>query len=196
MVLNREIFNFCLFLFLRLIPKYLISIVLTSNMLVFFVEKRFLREVSIILRFHSLLRFSALLDLFSVDNIVSSRRFSTYYKFSTYSYCFDVFIKITSSKVASLFSLSSIYSSAIWLEREVWDMFGIFFTDHPDLRRILTDYGFSGFPLRKDFPLSGYDQLRYDEQFKQILSESLNLSQEFRFFKFFNPWYGINARMV
>jgi len=81
-----------------------------------------------------------------------------------------------------------LYRSAGWYERETWDMFGIFFSNHPDLRRILTDYGFEGHPLRKDFPLSGYVEVRYDDSEKRVISQEIQLAQEFRFFDFSNSW--------
>ena len=87
----------------------------------------------------------------------------------------------------SIFYLS-LHASADWWEREIWDMFGVFFKNHPDLRRILTDYGFEGYPLRKDFPVSGYTEVRYDERQKRILCEPLELTQEFRVFDFSSPW--------
>jgi len=82
---------------------------------------------------------------------------------------------------------SDLFSSAGWLEREIWDMYGVFFNEHNDLRRILTDYGFSGFPLRKDFPLTGYTEVRYDDSKKQVVLEPLEISQEFRLFNFKSP---------
>jgi NADH-quinone oxidoreductase subunit C len=86
------------------------------------------------------------------------------------------------------FSLANVYWSANWLEREIWDLFGIKFSGNPDLRRILTDYGFIGFPLRKDFPLSGYTQIRYDEELKIVVSEPVRLVQKYRYFEFLSPW--------
>ena len=91
-------------------------------------------------------------------------------------------------EITSIESITSIYNSADWWEREIWDLFGIFFNNHPDLRRILTDYGFEGYPLRKDFPLSGYVEVRYDERQKRVICESLELAQEFRTFDFLSPW--------
>lgn len=85
-------------------------------------------------------------------------------------------------------TLESIYFGANWAEREIYDMYGILFSNHSDLRRILTDYGFEGFPLRKDFPLSGYTQIRYDESLKRIVTEPIELNQEYRYFDFNNPW--------
>lgn len=92
------------------------------------------------------------------------------------------------SDIALVPSLESIFKSANWLEREVWDMFGIVFLNHPDLRRILTDYGFSGYPLRKDFPLVGFIEVRYDDEYKRIVYELIEMSQEFRVYNFLSPW--------
>ena len=85
-------------------------------------------------------------------------------------------------------SITSVYKGANWYEREVWDLFGVFFSNHPDLRRILTDYGFDGFPFRKDYPQTGYFELRYDDEKKHVLYESIEMSQEFRSFDFVSPW--------
>ena len=90
--------------------------------------------------------------------------------------------------MTSVASVVDLWPSANWFERETWDMFGIFFEDHPDLRRILTDYGFDGYPLRKDFPLSGFFEARYHDAKKRVVYEPLQLSQEFRYFDFASPW--------
>jgi len=90
-------------------------------------------------------------------------------------------------------SANSIWPSANWYERETWDMYGIMFSGHPDFRRILTDYGFSGHPLRKDFPLTGYSEVRYSEEQKRVVYEPVSLTQEFRSFDYSSPWEGVSA---
>ena len=115
-------------------------------------------------------------------------RFCVVYDLLSLKYNFRVRIKLFLSEITPVFSCVSIFINANWWEREIWDMFGIYFEEHPDLRRILTDYGFEGYPLRKDFPLSGYLELFYNENKKQIVVESLELTQDFRFFNFEVPW--------
>jgi len=90
-------------------------------------------------------------------------------------------------------TVTGVYSAANWWEREAWDMYGIYFSDHPDLRRILTDYGFEGHPLRKDFPLTGYKEIRYDVEKKRVVYEPVKLTQEFRSFDFLSPWEGVQT---
>jgi NADH-quinone oxidoreductase subunit C len=97
-------------------------------------------------------------------------------------------VKIQISELTSIPSITGIFKSACWMEREVWDMNGIFFENHPDLRRLLTDYGFEGHPLRKDFPISGYVELRYDDSQKRVIYESIEMSQEYRIFNFKSSW--------
>jgi len=121
-------------------------------------------------------------------SIKKDKRFEFTYLFVSTIFNYRIYLRGFVSSFESLKSLSFFYSSLLWLEREVWDMFGIFIIDHIDLRRILTDYGFLGHPFRKDFPLTGYVELRYDETNKYIVVEPIELSQEFRFFKFDNPW--------
>ena len=101
-------------------------------------------------------------------------------------------VKTHVNEMSALDSVSDIFPSANWMEREVWDMFGICFRNHPDLRRLLTDYGFDGHPLRKDFPLNGYTAVRYDDTQKIVLYETTELSQEYRNFDFQSPWSSIN----
>lgn len=155
----------------------------------FFLFQNFFKFFSADLIFSS----SKLFDLWCVDNfsLVSLSfmpRFSVNYMFFNIAFpTFRIFIKSFVDNCET-FSLSSLYWSSTWLEREVWDMFGIKFVNNLDLRRILTDYGFCGFPLRKDFPTSGYTQVRYDEEIKAVISEPVSLSQKYRYFEFISPW--------
>ncbi len=100
-------------------------------------------------------------------------------------------IKLPADEATAVPSASGIYSAAGWFEREAWDLFGIYFSDHADLRRILTDYGFEGHPMRKDFPLTGYVELRYDEEQKRVVYDKVKLTQDFRSFDFLSPWEGM-----
>ncbi len=171
-----------------LFPKYLESIHVNRNSIFINVSKENIIVFSTILRYHLGFRFDSLLDIWALDRPFFKERFKIGYNFLSVFYNFRVIVYTTLAKDHFLDSLAFLFQSANWLEREVWDMFGIFFINHPDLRRILTDYGFTGFPLRKDFPLSGYTQVRYDEESKKVLLEPLELSQEFRYFNFSSPW--------
>src|SRR5690606_23870383 len=104
---------------------------------------------------------------------------------------FRVRVKVATDEATPLDSITGIYSAAGWYEREVWDMYGVFFSDNADLRRILTDYGFEGHPLRKDFPLTGFVELRYDETQKRVVYEPVKLAQDYRNFDFISPWEGM-----
>jgi len=139
------------------------------------------------LRDHSQWRFSSLLDLWCTDYPSRSLgRFQVSYLLL--SYLLNVRLQIRVSAHSFLPSVSSLYPSANWLEREVWDLFGLFFQGHADLRRILSDYGFEGFPLRKDFPLGGFLEVRYDDQCKKVVLEPVEFSQDYRYFDFRSPW--------
>jgi NADH-quinone oxidoreductase subunit C len=100
-------------------------------------------------------------------------------------------VKVATDENEPVPSVTGAFSSANWYERETWDLFGVYFSDHPDLRRLLTDYGFEGHPLRKDFPLTGYVEVRYDEDQKRVVYEPVKLKQEFRSFDFLSPWEGM-----
>jgi len=134
-------------------------------------------------------QYVALTDLFAIDLLNKNLRFNIVYCLLSLRYNSRIRLYIYINENSNVIkSLTSIYKSTLWVEREVWDMFGIFFIDHKDLRRILTDYGFEGFPLRKDFPLSGFVELRYDDSMKRIVYEPLEITQEYRFFDFESPW--------
>ena len=132
---------------------------------------------------HTLCQFKTLIDIICYDKIKSSYRFTLIYNLLSIKYNLRIRILMQVNELMSVFSVVGLFNSANWLEREVFDFFGIFFYNNLDLRRILTDYGFNGFPLRKDFPLSGYFDIYYDDNQKRICYKNLELSQEYRNFK-------------
>ena len=126
--------------------------------------------------------------MFAVDYSTKENSFELIYCLLSTKYNSRIKVKTFVDEFTPVESIVDLYQSANWLEREVWDMNGIYIEQHPDLRRILTDYGFEGYPLRKDFPLSGYTEVRYDDSQKRVISEPIELSQEFRVFNFNSPW--------
>ena len=135
-------------------------------------------------------QFKQLIDLCGVDYPDRESRFEIVYHLLSYRYNRRVRVKTSADENTSVPSVVRVFSAADWYERETWDMYGIHFSEHPDLRRLLTDYGFDGHPLRKDFPLTGYVEMRYDEEQKRVVYEPVNLTQEFRSFDFMSPWEG------
>ena len=134
--------------------------------------------------------FKVLVDVTAVDYPEREERFDVVYNLLSLRHNLRIRVKVQAGESVSLPSVTGIYSSASWLEREVWDMYGIYFSGHPDLRRILTDYGFEGHPQRKDFPLTGHVELRYDEEQKRVVYEPVKLTQAFRNFDYLSPWEG------
>ncbi len=170
------------------VPFYITSVEIHNDQIVIYTsEKKFLKFIKF-LKKHTNTQYEILIDLTAVDYLESSLRFHLVYHFLSLRFNHRICLKFMVKSLSMIPSSTFIYNSVNWLEREVWDLFGIFFLEHPDLRRILTDYGFQGFPLRKDFPLSGYSELRYDEELKSIVYEPIELAQEFRFFDFQTPW--------
>jgi len=135
-------------------------------------------------------RFSTLVDITAVDYPERSKRFEVVYHFLSMYQNHRIRLKVAAREEDLVPSITGIHPSANWFEREVFDMFGILFSGHPDLRRILTDYGFRGHPLRKDFPTTGYTEVRYDETLKRVVYEPVKLVQEYRQFDFMSPWEG------
>jgi NADH-quinone oxidoreductase subunit C len=138
-------------------------------------------------------RFTVLCDICGVDYPDRSMRFEVVYNLLSMSRNLRIRVKLETDEEQPVPSATGLFSAAGWWEREAWDLFGIYFSDHPDLRRILTDYGFDGHPLRKDFPLTGYVELRYDEDQKRVVYEPVKLKQEFRSFDFLSPWEGMDS---
>lgn len=135
-------------------------------------------------------RFSTLIDITAIDHPERVARFDVVYHFLSMYQNHRIRLKVAVRAEEMVPSLMAIYPAANWFEREVFDMFGILFSGHPDLRRILTDYGFKGYPLRKDFPTTGYTEVRYDEALKRVVYEPVKLVQEYRQFDFMSPWEG------
>ncbi|HIJ38489.1 MAG TPA: NADH-quinone oxidoreductase subunit C [Rhodospirillaceae bacterium] len=135
--------------------------------------------------------FKLLMDLCGVDYPDREQRFEVVYNLLSLKHNQRIRVKTATAEDSPVPSVVGIFSSANWMEREVWDMYGVVFTDHPDLRRILTDYGFNGHAFRKDFPLSGYVELRYDDDQKRVVYEPVKLTQDFRNFDFMSPWEGM-----
>jgi NADH-quinone oxidoreductase subunit C len=142
------------------------------------------------LRDDSNARFSTLVDITAVDHPERDSRFDVVYHFLSMYRNHRIRLKVAVREDEMVPSIIAVHPSANWFEREVFDMFGILFSGHPDLRRILTDYGFRGHPLRKDFPTTGYTEVRYDEAQKRVVYEPVRLVQEYRQFDFMSPWEG------
>lgn len=135
------------------------------------------------LKYHTAAEFTCVVDITAVDYPTRDQRFEVVYNLLSVRHNARIRVKTYADEASPVPSICSLYDGANWYEREVYDMFGVFFVDHPDLRRIMTDYGFDGHPLRKDFPLTGYTEIRYDEEKKRIVVEPLELSQAFRNFE-------------
>jgi NADH/F420H2 dehydrogenase subunit C len=150
----------------------------------------FNRIISVIsfLKYHTNCQYKLLSDLCIVDYPSRSNRFDIIYNLLSIRFNSRITIKVIVNELQIVPSLTKVYRSADWWEREAWDMFGVFFSNHPNLRRILSDYGFEGHPLLKNFPLSGFMEVRYDELKKRVVYEPLNLPQDFRSFNFESPW--------
>jgi len=140
--------------------------------------------------------FQQCMDVCGADYPDRAERFEVVYPLLSLTRAARVRVKVSTDEVKPVPSVSSVYPSAGWFEREAFDMYGMIFSDHPDMRRILTDYGFQGHPLRKDFPMTGYVEVRYDEVQKRVVYEPVKLTQEFRNFDFLSPWEGADYPTV
>jgi NADH-quinone oxidoreductase subunit C len=141
-------------------------------------------------------RFRQLMDLCGVDYPERPERFDVVYHLLSPRFNRRIRVKLRTDEDHPVPSAVGVFSSAGWFEREAWDLFGILFSDHPDLRRLLTDYGFEGHPLRKDFPLTGYVEVRYDDEQKRVVYEPVKLTQDFRSFDFLSPWEGMTTTVL
>ncbi|MDJ0950411.1 MAG: NADH-quinone oxidoreductase subunit C [Alphaproteobacteria bacterium] len=172
------------------LPDDILAVDLAHGELMLRVGRESIVKVATFLRDDSNCQFKALVDICGVDYPDRPERFEVVYNLLSVSQNLRIRLKVTTDETTPVASLTPAFSAAGWYEREVWDLYGVLFSDHPDLRRILTDYGFEGHPMRKDFPLTGYVEVRYDEEQKRVVYEPVSLTQEFRSFDFLSPWEG------
>ena len=160
------------------------------NQLYIEINKDDLIDVTLFIKSNKDTKFRQLIDITVVDYPEMTQRFKIIYLFLSHEYNQRLILSYFISENEVISSLTSVFPSANWMEREVFDMYGVNFKNHPDLRRILTDYGFEGHPLRKDFPLTGHSEVRYSEEDKKVISEPVKLEQNYRNFDFESPWEG------
>ncbi|XP_010084920.1 PREDICTED: NADH dehydrogenase [ubiquinone] iron-sulfur protein 3, mitochondrial, partial [Pterocles gutturalis] len=178
----------------EILPKYIQQVQVTCyNELELLIHPDGIIPVLTFLRDHTNAQFKSLADLTAVDVPSRQYRFEIVYNLLSLRFNSRIRVKTYTDELTPVDSAVSVHKAANWYEREVWDMFGVFFANHPDLRRILTDYGFEGHPFRKDFPLSGYVEVRYDDEVKRVVAEPIELSQEFRKFDLNSPWEAFPA---
>jgi NADH/F420H2 dehydrogenase subunit C len=191
--LNHIFYNLINYI-LRILPfNFFIKILykINDNTIILYIKKNNIKFLLNFLKNHYALQFKTLISITAVDYPQKKKRFEINYFLLSYLLNIRIIVKIVTDDITPLDSINLIYPSSSWYEREVWDLFGVFFSDHNDLRRILTDYGFEGYPFRKDFPQSGFLEVRYDDEKKYVLYEPLEISQEFRFFDFTTPWLNV-----
>lgn len=168
---------------LSCLPKYIQQFSVWKDELTIYIPPDGVIPVFSFLKYHTAAEYTQVSDITAVDYPTRDQRFEIVYNLLSVRHNSRIRVKTYADEASPVPSITSLYDGANWYEREVYDMFGVFFTDHPDLRRIMTDYGFDGHPLRKDFPLTGYTEIRYDEEKKRIVVEPLELTQAFRNFE-------------
>ncbi|ORY22260.1 or F420H2 dehydrogenase [Rhizoclosmatium globosum] len=170
------------------LPRFVQQFSVYKDELTIYVAPSGLIPVMTFLRDNTNTQFKQVVDVCGVDFPTRANRFEVVYHLLSIRYNTRIRVKTYANEVSPVPSVTPLFAGANWFEREAWDMYGIFFSGHPDLRRILTDYGFEGHPLRKDFPLTGYVEVRYDEEKKRVVAEPLELAQSFRMFEYQSPW--------
>ena len=160
------------------------------NQLYLSINSEDLLDVILLLKTNKDTKFKQLIDITAVDYPENKKRFKIVYLLLSHEFNQRILVSYFINENEKISSLVKIFPSANWMEREIFDMYGIKFNDHPDLRRILTDYGFEGFPLRKDFPLTGHNEVRYSEEEKKVIYEPVKLEQNYRNFDYKSPWEG------
>ncbi|KAJ3041081.1 putative NADH-ubiquinone oxidoreductase 30.4 kDa subunit, mitochondrial [Rhizophlyctis rosea] len=170
------------------LPKYIQQFTVYKDELTLFVAPTGLIPTMLFLRDHQATQFKQVVDVAGVDYPTRANRFEVVYNMLSIRYNTRIRVKTYANDASPVPSVTPLFPGANWFEREAYDMYGIYFSNHPDLRRILTDYGFEGHPLRKDFPLTGYVEVRYDEEKKRVIAEPLELTQHLRAFEYQSPW--------
>lgn len=160
------------------------------------IKREHLQKVLLTLRDHPDLAFRQLVDVCGVDYPGRVERFEVLYHLLSHRYNHRLRVRVAVGEGQLIPTASNLFKAANWYEREVWDLYGIGFEGHPDLRRLLTDYGFEGHPLRKDFPLTGFSEVRYDHEKERVVYDSVQLPQDYRHFDFESPWEGMTPDQV
>jgi len=173
------------------LPHEVLAAGIVRDELVVRVRRDSIVRVLTFLRDDANCHFQQLMDVCGVDHPERDQRFDVVYHLLSLTMNRRVRVKLETDEEHPVPTVTGVYNAANWFERETWDLYGIYFADHPDLRRILTDYGFEGHPLRKDFPLTGYVEVRYDDAQKRVVYEPVKLTQDFRTFDFLSPWEGV-----
>ena len=174
-----------------MVPKWIDKIVIINDELIIHSDPKHVKNLIFFLKNHTSSQFNQLVDIVGVDYPERKNRFEVVYNLLSMNYNSRIKVKTFTDEITPIDSVVDIFRAAGWYEREVWDMYGVYFIGNNDLRRILTDYGFEGHPLRKDFPLTGYTEVRYDEEHKRVVHEPVEMTQEFRNFDFVTPWESI-----
>jgi NADH-quinone oxidoreductase subunit C len=173
------------------LPDQVESVDISRDELVIVVRRESIVRVLTFLRDDVNCQFKQLMDVCGVDYPGRPERFEVVYNLLSLTHNRRIRVKVWTDEQSAVPTVTGVFNSAGWWERETYDLYGIWFREHPDLRRILTDYGFEGHPLRKDFPLTGYVEVRYDDELKRIVYEPVKLTQDFRNFDFLSPWEGM-----
>jgi NADH/F420H2 dehydrogenase subunit C len=195
LILEKKYYLFLKYslIFKQLLPKYIKKIYFYIYDFYILIKSKYLINLLKFLKYDTQFQYKTLIDICVIDYVLSNLRFKLIYSLLSIHYNMRLNLFFFLQELTGIKSVISLYENANWLEREIWDMFGIFFFNHIDLRRILTDYGFKGFPLRKDFPLTGFREIYFNENKKRLIYKKLILAQEYRLYTFRNPWNFLNS---
>ncbi len=187
---TRELEDFKKYIEGSFLDEVKVKCVIDGDNFVLHVAPKGIAQLLTFLKDDARAQYKILVDITAVDYPEREKRFEVVYQMLSLRYNHRVIVKVSAAEGELVPTATGVFSSAGWLEREVWDMYGVYFANHSDLRRILTDYGFNGHPQRKDFPLTGYVEVRYDETKARVIYEPVKLEQEYRTFDFTSPWEG------